>query len=456
MTPNILPRRLDELSRQLARLPETKEPPPTTLQVLGRSRREGDWQRLLAYFLTPEAPHGLNHSVTEQFLQGLSSRDDVEFEFSRFDLEDVEIATEVPTSRGRLDVVMWCEDEWFVLLELKIDSAEGDAQTQRYVCADSFENIGLDPTAVPENRRHYLYVTPDRSHPKAAEFVPVAWSWIASQLRAVQESDYGSYPARTTSQLDDFIDTIETELTMTEHEQNEAEKAGLYVDYYNEIFEVESAFESEWTELVDNWGRQLAGALSDARLVEDPEGVPPVPDEDVMLELPDGPDRRRYWLCRQSNGKWAWLFPTDWWTHLDRDEPVYRNEKPNARVGFLHRPEFDRETVLKDHELTFYLRNAPSGNEKFYSEFSSRFNADDGVANALPERTERPGRKSNVLEATYGFDVDEHGDLFTGYIAALAAAVDAHIISNHRLIERVDEIYAETRKMDLDDTGGGH
>ena len=449
MTVDELTRRLEEMRRQLDRLPETEEPPPTTLQLLSRSRQEGDWQQLLAYFLNPEAPHRLNHATLEQLLRGLRSRDNLDFEFSRFDIENVQVATEVPVPDGRIDLLVWCDEKWFILCELKIDASEGDGQTRKYASAETFQNVDLDPSAVAEPRRQYLFVTPNGSRPESEAFAAVEWSWIASQLRAVLDSDYGSYPVRTTSQLDDFVDTIETELTMTEHERNEAAKAELYVNYYDELAEVTNAFEAEWENLIDNWGRRLATTLDPARLVEDPEGIPPAPEEDVLLELPDGNDRHRYWLCRQANGKWSWLFPTDWWTHLERDEPVYRNEKPNARVGFLHRPAFDRDSILENHELTFYLRNAPSGNDDFYPGFAQRFNADEEIQAALPDRTERRGRKSNVLGATYEIEIDEYGDLFTAYIAALATAVDEHIISNPNLVERIDELYQETREEDL-------
>ena len=442
-------RRLTEMRRQLDRLPETEEPPPTTLQLLGQSRQEGDWQQLLAYFLNPEAPHRLNHAVLDQFLRGLRDRDDLDFDFSRFDLDNIQVATEVPVPNGRIDLLVWCDEKWFILCELKIDAAEGDGQTQKYASAETFQNVDLDPTAVAEPRRQYLFVTPDGARPESEEFAAVDWSWIASQLRAVLDSDYGSYPVRTTSQLDDFLDTIATELTMTKHERNEAAKAELYVDYYDELAEISSAFEAEWDDLITNWGRRLATTADAARLVEDPEGIPPIPEEYVVLELPDGENRHRYWSCRQGNGQWSWLFPTDWWTHIDRDEPVYTNEKPNARVGFLHRPASDRESILANHELTFYLRNAPSGNDDFYPAFAQRFNADDTILDTLPERTERRGRKSNVLEATYPIEIDEHGSLFHGYIAALATAVDEHIVSNHALVERIDEIYQETYDTEL-------
>lgn len=400
----VLTDRLEGIRRHLDRLPETREPPPTTLQLLGQARREGDWQRYLAYFLTPDAPHGLGHSAVETFLRGLEERADLDFTFSQFDLDVVAVATEVPIPDGRLDLVVWAEEAWFVILELKIDSSEGEAQTHRYARAESFQNVGLDPTSVPDGRRHHLYVSPDGTEPASDEFVPIEWSWIVSRLRRVQETDYGSHPARTTEQLDDFIDTIETELTMTEHERNAAAKAGLYVDHYEEIAEVTGAFEAEWAELIGNWGRRLAGTLEGARLVEDSAVPGSVPDEDVLLELPDGEGRRRHWVCRQGNGKWAWFFPTDWWTDLEHDEPTYRNEGWNARVGFLHRPADDRETILEDHELTLYLRNAPSGNDDFYPAFADRFNSDEPIADTLPDVTERPGRKSNVLEASYPLD----------------------------------------------------
>jgi len=172
--------------------------------------------------------------------------------------------------------------------------------------------------AIADSHRQYLFVTPDGSPPEAAAFTPIEWSWIVAQLRAVLDSDYGSYPVRTTNQIDDFVDTIETELTMTDHERNEAAKAELYIDHYEEMTEVTQVFENEWDGLIDNWSWRLVTSLDAARLVDNPEDLPPIPEDDILLELPDEANRRRYWLCRQGNNNWAWLFPTDWWTHLDR------------------------------------------------------------------------------------------------------------------------------------------
>ena len=446
MSVDRLERQLDEIARQLARLPTTVEPPPTTLQLLGRGRKEGDWQDYLAHFLDPAAPHGLGATVTEAFLKGLDRHDEIRFDYSPFHLNRVEVATEVPVPGGRIDLLLWCEEEWFILCELKIDATEADQQTVTYVEADSFDGVNLNPEDVSDDEQYYLYVAPGAPQPTAKKFTPIDWDWVADRLQAVQDADFGAHPARTTEQLNDFTDTIDTELTMTDHEKNEAAKANLYVDHYDDLSEVQSAFERQWTNLLNEWGSRLASTLEDGRVVETPENVPPAPENDVLIELPDGSDRRRLWLCRQANGNWSWLFPTDWWTNLKDGSPIYRNESPNARVGFLHRPTNDRETALGAQELTFYLRNAPSGNEDFYPKFSERINNDDAIEQHLPAASSRYERKSNKFEATYDIEVETHGDFFTAYVEALATAVDDHIVSNHNLIERLDEIYAETLK----------
>ena len=105
---------LARLRKQLARLPETEEPPPTTLQVLRRSTRERAWQQFFVHFVTPDAPHGLDHAVLERVLSALADREDVEFSFSRFDIDDIHLAQEVTTDAGIPDVIMWVPEEWFI------------------------------------------------------------------------------------------------------------------------------------------------------------------------------------------------------------------------------------------------------------------------------------------------------------------------------------------------------
>ena len=244
--PIALEDQLEDLKNHLDILPEAKAPPPSILEVLGRSHQEQDWQRLLFHFLSPDESHGLGHELLETFLTALSERDDLEYSFSRFDLEDVRIAQEVSTSRGRPDAVLWSNEEWFLCWELKVWSTEGRGQTQAYVEIESFDGIGLSKDDVPEDSHFYLYLAPDGADPpEADEFVQISWEWIVSVLQSFLAESHGEYPARTTAQLNDFIGTIRSELTMTEYQENLQEKASLYVDYYDEIAAVQDAFESE-------------------------------------------------------------------------------------------------------------------------------------------------------------------------------------------------------------------
>jgi hypothetical protein len=441
-----LARRLADLTGQLAALPEAEEPPPTTLQILGREGQERDWQRLLFHFLTPDEAHGLDHAFLEHLLAALSNRPDLTYTFSRFDLDDVRTDLEVVTAHGRPDALVWSSDDWFICWELKVDAAEGDDQTRRYVDIESFGGTGLETRDVPSDGRHYVYLAPDDAAPPAADqFAHVSWEWLASEIQSFLVDGNGAYPARTTAQLDDFAGTIRNQLTMTEYEENQREKTELYVDNYEAISAVQTAFEERWAAFAGDWGTRLARVLEAAEVVSDPD----VPDEYVSVDLPTVDDARRRWTFRQGHDDWAWLFPDGWWQKLDDDTRIYDTSKPNARVGFLHRLDRNRQEALADHTLVFYLRNAPSGHETFYDGFARRFNAAAEIPDLLPAATSRPGVKSNVLEAAYDIHTDSHDDFFEAYLAALARAVDDHVVSNPALVETVDRLYAETIDEDV-------
>lgn len=245
---------LSELARQYNTLPEADEPPPTMLQVLSRSRREAYWQRLFVHFLQEKQPHGLEQDVLEHLLTAFSERSDLDFSFSRLDLGDIEVEKEVSTSQGRPDVVIWAEEDWFLCLELKVDSPEDNDQTGRYVEVDKFDEIDLDKRAVPDDRHHYVYLAPEGTPgPDADAFVHVSWEWIASELQSFLANSYGEYPSRTTAQLNDFIDTIRTELTMTDYRKNQQEKVELAVEHYEEMIDVLDALEEHVATLNENW-----------------------------------------------------------------------------------------------------------------------------------------------------------------------------------------------------------
>jgi hypothetical protein len=440
-----LARRIAALANQLERLPEASEPPPTTLQVLGRGQQERDWQRLLVHFLSPDEAHGLGHDLLECLLDALADRDDLDYTFSRFDLDDIEVEQEVVTAQGRPDVVIWSAEDWFICWELKIDSAEGDDQTMRYVDVESFGSIGVEKGAVPDERHYYVYLAPDdAAAPRAEEFVHVRWEWVATTLGSFLTESHGAYPARTTAQISDFADTIRDELRMTKYQENQQEKSRLYVDHYEEITAVQRAFDEQWAEFTRNWGRRLAREVDAAEVVSDTG----VPEPYVPVDLAVGEARQR-WVFRQGTDDWGYLIPHGWWRNVESGQAIYETTKPNARIGFLHRLEQNRERALEDRELVFYLRNAPSGHAEFYDGFAARFNTAADIPELLPSATKRPGVKSNVLEARYDIDTDRHSDFLEAYLAALAEALDDHAVSNPALVRTTEQIYERTLNEDV-------
>ncbi|WP_167768525.1 PD-(D/E)XK nuclease family protein [Haloarcula amylovorans] len=439
---------LTKIQRRLAALPEAEEPPPTTLQVLDRSTQERDWQQFLVHFLTPDAPHGLDHAVLEHVLAALSDRDDSRYAFSRFDIDEIQIAQEVSTSDGIPDVVMWASDEWFICWELKVHASEGQDQTERYVGVDSFDGIGVDKADVPTDGQHYVFLAPESaSSPAADDFVHVSWEWLAAELQSFLMESYDEYPARTTAQLKDFVDTIRSELTMTEYQENQQEMVELYVENYGVISDLETAFEEEWSEFESTWGRRLAQTLDGVELIEDAD----VPEEYAAVQVEMKSGERRQWTFRQGKSDWSWLFPREWWKKLDEGRAVSDATKPNARVGLVHRLDWHQTEAVRDHMLVVYLRNAPSGHDSFYDNFAARFSdASAEIAEAIDGTNFTiTGNKSNLLRAEYDIDVDSHADFFDAYVDALAQAVRESAVENSELVESIDRLYETTVAEDV-------
>nr|WP_303651968.1 PD-(D/E)XK nuclease family protein [Halovenus rubra] len=427
--------------------PDAKEPPETALQIIRNNQQEQDWQRLLFHYLSPDEAHGLDHALLEHILSALADRRDLEFSFSRFDLMEVNIEQEVTIPSGRRpDAVIWTSNDWFICWELKVGASEGKDQTRDYVDADGFQSIELSKEDVPKDGHHYIYLAPDGSIPDAKEFIPVSWTWIADQMQSFLVESHGEYPARTTTQLEIFIGTIQSELTMTEYQENQQEKVELYLDYYNEISDVQQAFEEQWDTFTRTWGARLVDALDAAAAVEDPD----VPDQNVSAQITMDNGEEKQWIFSQDHN-WASIYPKSWWTKLDDREPTYDRSKPNARLSYIHRlGDRYKPTAIGERKLKFWLRSARASHDDFHENFASRFHAEDEILELIPSRTTRTGNKSNVLEATYDINVDAHEDFFEAYTAALARAMDEHIVSNPELIKKTDQIYQQTIEEDTE------
>ena len=440
--------RMAALRQQLGALPDASEPPPTALQVLGRAGQERDWQQFLVHFLSPEKAHGLDHAVLEHVLAVLADRTELQYTFSRFEIEEIHIAQEVVTEQGRPDVLVWVPEEWFLCCELKVHASEGEEQLQRYVDVQSFDSIGLEKDDVPCDGHNYVFLAPEAaSEPDAEEFVHVPWEWLVAELQSFLMESYGEYPSRTTAQLTEFVDTVRQELTMTDYQENQQEMVELFVENYDVITQLEDAFDDEWTAFEAEWGTRLAQRLDGATVIDDSE----VPEEYVPVRLPGENGEERQWTFRQGKSDWSWLFPREWWTKLDESRPVSDSLKPNARVGLVHRLEWHRDEAIRDHTLVVYVRNAPSGHETFYNGFADRFAAvESEVRDAIADTNYVvTGNKSNVLRGEFDIAVDAHDTFFDAYVAALARAVTEVTIENPELVSTIDALYAETIDEDV-------
>lgn len=432
---------LATLDRQMAALPAAEQPPPTTLQMLGHATSERAWQQYLVYLLDSDAAHGLGPNFLEHFLSGCAERADLGFSFDRWTLDNVHVAQEVSTDKGRPDVVIWAGDDWYILLELKIDAEEGADQTDRYADIDAFPGISLDGAAVHDGTgdAYRIYIAPEETaKPSNDAFTHMSWSWVAEQLQSFVVEGRGAYPARTTAQLTDFIDTVQRELTMTEYQQNQQEKMALFVRYREAIAEAESAFEEAWGEFQDTWGERLAATLT-AVNTESPSRVP---DEFEVITLDDRDER---WIFRQTHDDWAWLFKDGWWRDVATGDPIYTYDasRPDARVGFLHRLDKHRDDALQDDELKIFFRSTPPNVDAFDAVFDDAFDADAGpdIAAAIPDKMSFTGGADTLLEGTYPIDYADDQEFLVAYIGALTTAFRENVIENPALVNAIDEQY---------------
>lgn len=306
---------------------------------------------------------------------------------------------------------------------------------------ETFDGIDLDTTAVAPDGHHYVYLAPDGAPaPNAEQFVSISWEWVASQLQTFLTTSYGEYPTRTVAQLNDFIDTIRSELTMTEYQSNQQEKMELYVRHYDDIHEIMDAFDDGWKAFEREWGTRLTEVLE----TKEVDTVPNIPDESAVISV-QRDDRTERWILKQPTDDWAWIYKASWWKRADTGMDIYERNRPDARVGFLHRLDKHRERALRDHELTFFFRVTPPSPDAFKETFRKRFaESQQKLTDLLPVHATFTGNKANLLEISYDIEVAKHETFFDAYVAALREAVEDTIVANEQLISIFDEIYVKS------------
>lgn len=443
--------RLYEFESKLEQLQRYNQLPPSTLHILGRNQKERDWQRLLFHFLAPDRPHGLNRELLRHFLQALSDREGADFEFSYFDINDIHVETEVMISNGgRVDAVIWVPEEWFICWELKLYSSESGYQTEHYVRADSFESIDVEKQS-EWMTGEYLYLAPKSApDPQSEEFDLLSWGWVAAQLEAFLLESHGRYPARTTAQIEDFIEAIRSELNMTDEQDTEPEKAELYFNYYDDIAEVRRSFERRWKELTDTWGTRLAERTEHAEITD----TNAFREDYVAVEVETEPGEREQWIFHQGHD-WAGITKYGWRRSKTDLSPVYRSstedEEETYRIAFYHRLKQNQELAISDQTLELQLWHGTDSPDEFMIGFRDRLQAkieDDGITQ--PSSLNINGSKGGPLSVRYDIPVEEYDDFFEAYVATLRAAFLDLVVENPGVVSAVDEAFEESLEATTD------
>ncbi|WP_323677565.1 PD-(D/E)XK nuclease family protein [Halorubellus sp. PRR65] len=225
-----------------AQLDDVEQRPATTLDVLGEATRERYWEALLVYFLDPANPHGFSTDVLRAFLKALAAHDETTVRAALHDLDGVEVHSQVVTTDGLVDVVLWNDDAWFVCLELKVEAGETDAQTTRYANAPALGDLVVDEHG---GVGEYVYLAPRRAgSSSAASFVDVSWEHLVPYFEDVLRASSGQYPAKSQAQFADFVDTIRRTLNMDD-DTIISEETRLYTEYAETIDRLVGAFEDD-------------------------------------------------------------------------------------------------------------------------------------------------------------------------------------------------------------------
>lgn len=405
--------------------------------------------RLLAYFLDPEEPHGMGSEFLRAFLDGLPAECD--FQEDIHDLSSVVVDDQVSvekvedgttTSSGIADLVIEVPNEWYLLIELKFSAK--DTQTEFYY--RDATHVGGRPKAEYESEHYYLYVH-QHDEPIANEPEFTNWTWKAFSNDVLEEflvENASRYPQRTVAQIREFNDDVKNISGMTDQQENEQEKIELYLEHYDAIADVTGTFDARWNAFTDEWGDRLGESLED-------EGVGSYSDfaDDITgVELDVDTDDLRRWKLRTSSSDWGMILKDGWWRRtddLERKIHARPDDRNDVRIGFHHRLEKNRDLAVGDRTLKVYFRNMGANDQEFKDAFSNRFyERQQEIEELLPASAEITGNKLNVIAATYDIDTVAHGDFFDAYVAALKRAFTGLVVENRGLVSVLDEIYAES------------
>jgi hypothetical protein len=243
------------------RLAAVKQPPATTLAILGETTRERYWEVLLVYFLDPGNPHGFDTDVLEAFLRALSEHETTSLPDLPYAFDQVEVQSQVPTGDGPFDILLWSKDAWYVVIELKVTAGETDTQTERYANASTLGDLVVSQH---EGVGEYVYLAPKNTASSTSDtFVDVSWEHVVPYLEEVLQSSYGRYPSKSHAQFADYLDTIKQTLNMDDF-TSISDETKLYTEYADTIDRLVEAYEDDKAKIFSQLQTVFLESIDDA------------------------------------------------------------------------------------------------------------------------------------------------------------------------------------------------
>lgn len=198
----------------------------TVFDVIGKRNDELTHSRVLAWFLDPSKPHGLETEFLRQFLlvaaraakqAGIqypdSSKPIFPLRVEAFALEDVNVTTERQLDDNRrLDVAIWSNtEEWLCVIENKIGAKEAFQQTQAYYEQSQRE---FPPEKYPY--RLFVYLTPSGKRPTSPYFVVMSYGKIKEIFNRLSSVRQATSLGRTV--LDQYLTSLEADVMVNERD----------------------------------------------------------------------------------------------------------------------------------------------------------------------------------------------------------------------------------------------
>lgn len=245
---------VSEFSNELEDLSTNRS---TTLEIIGQSGSERDWQDILAYFIDPNESHNIGTTVLEAFVDVVATHPDTNISGLTDDLDTVTVETEVSTPpKGFADLLIWAQGEWFICIEMKVDASETDNQTERYAKTPRLGSLVKDCHETQGGESQYVYLAPDDASPpkQTDKFVEVPWRDVVSNIESQLTADNEN--SQSQAQLSDFLQTIKKHLTMDEYDTI-SEEAQVYAEYKSEMKNIQKEYEKELNRLKDTMKEAL-------------------------------------------------------------------------------------------------------------------------------------------------------------------------------------------------------